>query len=281
MSGHPIVRRLTEQQMESVKAMTIAGSQPKAIVTTLRQSDPSVLVTNSDIYNARARLRQQNLAGRTPIQALVDELQNGNFLYEYECDDTGSVTYLFFSHNDSISLTRQYPFVLLMNCTYKTNKFRMPLLNVIGENEEDYKWALTRVLRLFDGVQMLGVVVTDRDLALMNALSIVFPSSANLLCVWHISKNVLKNCKPLFPKGMNNEESTEWQDFLSRWNDIVESETEEEFNTKWRDFRSTYANKSTAITYLEKTWIPWKERFVKAWSNTLFHLGTTVTSRIE
>ncbi|CAG8719531.1 4873_t:CDS:2 [Cetraspora pellucida] len=208
MSGHPIVHRLTEQQMKSVKAMTIASSQPKAIVTTLQQSDSSVLVTNSDIYNAHARLQQQNLADHTPIQALVDELQNGNFLYEYECDDT-------------------------------------------GETEEDYKWALTCVLRLFDRVQMPGIVVTDRELALINALSIVFPSSANLLCVWHISKNVLKNCKPLFPKEMNNEESTEWQDFLSRWNDIVESETEKEFNTKWRDFRSTYANKSTAITYLE------------------------------
>ncbi|CAG8659342.1 8612_t:CDS:1, partial [Cetraspora pellucida] len=80
---------------------------------------------------------------------------------------------------------------------------------------------------------------------------------------------------------MVNEESTEWQDFLAKWNEIVQSATEDEFEVMWRNFRSTYANKSTAIIYLETIWIPWKERFVRAWTNKLFHLGTTVTFRIE
>ncbi|CAG8627497.1 2243_t:CDS:2, partial [Dentiscutata heterogama] len=30
-----------------------------------------------------------------------------------------------------------------------------------------------------------------------------------------------------------------------------------------------------------ETWVPWKEKFVKAWTNELLHLGTTVTSHIE
>ncbi|CAG8582166.1 22521_t:CDS:2 [Cetraspora pellucida] len=89
MLGHPIARRLTEQQLESVAAMTI---------------------TNSDIYNARKKLRQQNLAGYTPIQTLVDKLQKENFLYDYEYDNKEAVTYLFFAHNKSVALTLQYPF---------------------------------------------------------------------------------------------------------------------------------------------------------------------------
>ncbi|CAG8843707.1 6295_t:CDS:2, partial [Racocetra persica] len=192
--------------------------------------------TSSDIYNARAQLRQQNLAGRTPIQALVDELQEGNFLYEYKCDNAGSVTHLFFAHNESISLTRQYSTVILMDCTYKTNRFKMPLLNIVGEEEKDYKWALTQFIRIFDGVQKPGVIVTDRELALMNALRLIFPNSKNLLCVWHISKNVLKNCKPQFLKETENKESSEWESFLTKWNEIVQSELESEFDIKWRDF---------------------------------------------
>jgi len=34
------------------------------------------------------------------------------------------------------------------------------------------------------------VILTDRDLALMNTIEIVFPNSVNLLCQFHIDKNV-------------------------------------------------------------------------------------------
>ena len=36
-------------------------------------------------------------------------------------------------------------------------------------------------------------------LAVMNAASALFPSSAMLLCVWHANKGVLARCQPAFP----------------------------------------------------------------------------------
>ena len=281
MSGHSIARRLKEPQLEIVEAMTVAGSNPREILSTLRQNNSSVLAVNRDIYNTREKFRQKSLAGRTPIQALVDKLKEGNFVYKYKCDDTGCITHLFFAHNESVALTRQFPSVLLMDCTYKTNKFKMPLLNVIGitsfnttfnscfifmkgEEKTDYQWALTHVARLFDGIPKPGVIATDRELALMNALEMIFPNSANLLCLWHIRKNILKNCKQHFPKATENEEGDGWQLFFGRWNDVAESTTEVEFNEKWQIFRSTYDDKPHIITYLENIWIPWKEKFVKA-----------------
>ncbi|CAG8725392.1 4072_t:CDS:2, partial [Acaulospora morrowiae] len=81
MSGHSISHRLTKQQLERVREMTVSGSRSRKIVSTLRQNDELTLVTNRDIYNAREQLRQQYLAGRTPIQALVDKLQEGD-LYQ-------------------------------------------------------------------------------------------------------------------------------------------------------------------------------------------------------
>ncbi|CAG8747078.1 13358_t:CDS:1 [Cetraspora pellucida] len=199
MSGHPIVHRLTEEQKESVAIMTTSSSRSREIISTLRQNDLSMLVISNDIYNMHAQLRQQNLAGRTPIQALVDELQGGNFLYKYKCNNNGSVTHIFFTHKESVSLSHQYSTVILIDCTYKTNKFKMLLLNVIGitsfnktffscfifmkdEDKDDYKWALTNVMSIFDGMQKPGIIVTNRELALMNALKIIFPNSTNLLC---------------------------------------------------------------------------------------------------
>ncbi|CAG8580965.1 4956_t:CDS:2, partial [Scutellospora calospora] len=140
MSGHPIVRQLTEEQKESVAIMTTSGSRPHEIISTLQQNDLSTLVIS------------------------IDELQGGDFLYKYKCDNNGSVTHLFFAHKESVSLSRQYPTVILMDC----------------EEEDDYKWALQIV-----------------------------------------------------------------------------------------------------ISYLQETWIPWKKKFIKAWTNQLLYLGTTVTSHIE
>ncbi|KAI8568844.1 hypothetical protein RHMOL_Rhmol02G0231900 [Rhododendron molle] len=42
------------------------------------------------------------------------------------------------------------------------------------------------------------VIVTDRELALRNAIRIVFPHATNLLCRFHISKNVLAKCRKIF-----------------------------------------------------------------------------------
>ena len=42
-----------------------------------------------------------------------------------------------------------------------------------------------------------GVIVTDRDLSLMNAVKTVFLDATNLLCQFHIDKNVKAKCKTL------------------------------------------------------------------------------------
>ena len=132
-------------------------------------------------------------------------------------DENGHLTHLFFAHPASIMLSRSYSNVFVMDCTYKTNKYKMPLLDVVGvssfntsfyscfafiqkEGEEDYVWALTMFRDILSVENYPSVIVSDRELALMNAIRIVFPRTMNLLCIWHIEKNVLRNCKCHFEK---------------------------------------------------------------------------------
>ncbi len=44
----------------------------------------------------------------------------------------GVVDYVFFMHQSSISMCKTFGTVFLLDCTHKTNKFDMPLLNVVG-----------------------------------------------------------------------------------------------------------------------------------------------------
>lgn len=85
-----------------------------------------------------------------------------------------------------------------MDCTYKTNRFGMPLLNIVGvtstyhsfnagfvfmneETEANYSWALQK----FSNCSRVNpeAISTDRELALMNAIKNVFPNTANILCI--------------------------------------------------------------------------------------------------
>ncbi|CAG8796368.1 22096_t:CDS:1, partial [Racocetra persica] len=61
--------------------MIAARSYLREIISILRHNNISILILNKDIYNACEQLRQQNFAGYTPIQALIDKLKKGNFIY--------------------------------------------------------------------------------------------------------------------------------------------------------------------------------------------------------
>ena len=232
----------------------------------------------------------------------MESLRDGPFVYDckYEeiLDEYGNISkhlsHLFFTHKKSIELTRMYPTVLLLDCTYKTNKSKMPLLNVVAispfnstftccfaflrsEQEEDYIWALERLCALFEGATMPSVLITDRDLALLRGITKIFPNSKSMLCSWHIEKNILTNCQNMF------ETADEFKTFMQKnWIPLINSSDEKEYNEKWSIFIETYQNQPDLINYLSTTWLQdHKEKFVKAWTNSFLHLGHTATSRVE
>ncbi|KAH1066536.1 hypothetical protein J1N35_031523 [Gossypium stocksii] len=98
----------------------------------------------------------------------------------------------------------------IKNATYKTNKYDLPFVQIVGvtstnktfsiafafiinENKENYNWALTCLKLTLEECMYPHVIVTDRELALMNACQQVFPDANRLLCRWHITENIKKH----------------------------------------------------------------------------------------
>ena len=292
ISGHAVACRLDQDQYDLVHSMTEAGCRPREILCALRSTDDSFRGTAKTVYNRRQAARLEALDGRTPLQALFDTLQSTNYYYRYEVDETGRIQNLFWAHPLSIQMMRSFPNLLLMDCTYKTNRFKLPLLNVAGitctnrtffgcfcllssETEPSYRWALGQVSEIYDGQQKPTVIVTDRERALLAAIQNVFPDVRNFLCAWHINKNILAKCKPLFS------DSESFSKLMASWNAVVYSETEAEYEEQWKKLQEDFAFCQRAVRYLEEHWCPYKERFVHAWTNLHLHMGTTVTSRVE
>lgn len=46
-------------------------------------------------------------------------------------------------------------------------------------------------------------------------------------------------------------------------------------------FKIEYEDQETMLTYVTRTWLPRKERFVKAWTKQHLHFGNVVASKAE
>ncbi|CAJ2672354.1 unnamed protein product [Trifolium pratense] len=72
-----------------------------------------------------------------------------------------------------------------------------------SEKTDNYHWALGKLKELITKQDIFPrVILTDREFALMNAIKDIFPYTTNMLCTWHIIKNVNARCTVHIPKDM-------------------------------------------------------------------------------
>ena len=125
------------------------------------------------------------------------------YVYWFRRVDTQDVVKdIMWSHPNSIKLLNSFPIRLIFDTTYKMNKYRLLLLEIVGVNSigmtffvafaylqservDNFEWPLSNVKGFFmnDGV-MPQVIVIDKDLALMNELEIFFPSPTNFVIAY-------------------------------------------------------------------------------------------------
>jgi hypothetical protein len=107
------------------------GESTRTIIGKLRSIGAKALPR--DIYNYGQRIRVESLGGLTPIQWLKQELNRLGYYNEIDFNETtNKVTRLFYIHPTAIKIWKANPDCLLLDCTYKTNRFNMPLLNICG-----------------------------------------------------------------------------------------------------------------------------------------------------
>jgi hypothetical protein len=170
-------------------------------------------VSHKDVCNYMATCRLQELGGCSKIEALWDKLlkdswdedpdpifplggshQPVTYFATEECDEEGHLKSLFWAHPYSIQMLKQHPNVVMLDCTYKTNRFNMPFLHIVGvtsmnrtfdiafcfmpnELKESYKHPIHSLLALFDltGVSP-RIFINNNETALKSNLTYFFPS---------------------------------------------------------------------------------------------------------
>lgn len=182
--AHPSHRsRRLEENAEAIQLATSLLARA-TLVSTIRsqlRTNWQLEVTARDLYNLGQHIRIQQLGGKTPIHWLADELEQRDFFFRIDTDDNNRVTRLFMAHPECIKLLKRYPDVLLIDCTYKTNRFSMPLVNICGssgnnmtpqfalaflsgEKEEDYTWTL----QTFEELRLQEVIHLRHTISCLN-----------------------------------------------------------------------------------------------------------------
>lgn len=317
--SHPSIRRdAIINQRERIATLSNSGVKPRSIMDIMLEENGGdggdLRFKVQDVRNLRSEQRLQFLGGRAPIQALLIELQKtGEWIIEYEVDGSDHLTSLFFSHRTCIEFLRKYNNVLIMDCTYKTNRFRLPLLQIVGvtatnrtfhvafafipeETTFGYTFPIRCLKSLFDRLEIHypAVFLSDKETALRNTLTTIFPGSARLLCLWHINQNVLAHFArsirteverdtALARQQLLNDIQQKRRDLMKSWSQVCFSETENQFHENWQKLKDEYADEvyDDCTTYLEREWLPHRQDFVAAWTKFHFHLGQISTSRAE
>ncbi|XP_012840833.1 PREDICTED: uncharacterized protein LOC105961137 [Erythranthe guttata] len=115
--------RLTEEQREVTKILKKSHVKPKEILHHLRQMNPDTAAALRDVYNESQKIRREEMKGKTVIQHLWHELSESGYSKWHRTNPAGdAVQDVMFAHPNSIKLLQLFPYVILMDCTYKTNR---------------------------------------------------------------------------------------------------------------------------------------------------------------
>lgn len=295
--GHSYIGRLTEAEIRLVIEMHKNLVKPKEILATLKRNDTSNSTTIKTIYNVIKAQNAIERAGRSQVQYLLSKLKEFDYFewHRKTLDGTDIIKDIFWAHPVSLDFLRTFPRVIILDCTYKTNRYKMPLLEIVGvtstdltfciaiaylvaEKEENYMWALERLKSVLvdSEVEMPSVFISDRETTLINAIGFVFPESAHMLCTWHIKNNVLTYMQKKV-KGMELEEK---KSFLFDWNELVCSKNIVAYNANLQVLHEKYASHTSLLKYIHEIWLDtYKDRFVQAWTDDYKHFGNYTSNR--
>ncbi|CAG8836490.1 11872_t:CDS:2, partial [Gigaspora margarita] len=225
--------------------------------------------------------------GGVPVPTIVNMLTEQYSRYIHI--NNGKLYCLFFATHSAISAFKHYPEITLMDSTYKTNRFGMPLLLISGVNAmgmtfliascllanetvSNFCWTLSQLKQIAGDtiIHNMRTLVTDGDLALISAIRTELPYIKHQLCIWHIEQNIVKN--------LNNKLKDKFIAFSKDFKAVMTETSVEKFNIQWDCLLTEYTE---ASTYMKEQWEPLKSMWAYCYTNKYVNYGIRTTQRSE
>uniref|UniRef100_A0A2N9EY90 Protein FAR1-RELATED SEQUENCE n=1 Tax=Fagus sylvatica TaxID=28930 RepID=A0A2N9EY90_FAGSY len=182
------------------------------------------------------------------VQVMLDNFmymqdENPNFFYAIDLDHEKRLRSVFWVDAKGRHDYNNFSDVVFFDTFYVRNKYKVPLVPIIGVNHHfqyillgcaligeettsTFVWLMRTWLKAV-GSQAPSVVITDQDKLLKEAVADAFPDTRHCFCLWHILRRILENFG-----GIINENENE--KFMAKFNKCVyQSLTNEQFEKRW------------------------------------------------
>ncbi|KAI5666694.1 hypothetical protein M9H77_16547 [Catharanthus roseus] len=98
------------------------------------------------IYNVVAKIKKNKMQGRNTMEeVLCLSAKRGYTIFYRNCDESNVLSDIVIAYPTSIAMIRTWSYVLIMDTTYKTNKYNMPLLEAVGMTPTDKNFTVATV----------------------------------------------------------------------------------------------------------------------------------------
>ncbi len=295
--AHFALRKLAiiSETMSKIDYQSKTQTTSTQVLISMRLEDEDCILKSRDIYNVKQFIRRNILESLTSTQFLLQNLKRNNWYYKYRIIFFAhEVTHFFSIEKHIFEFLKNNWKVLLMNCTYKINKYKLSLFVIVDyislsitfyvdfafltkETEKNYIWMLETFQKYFEqkNIFISDVLMTNRNLKLINALHQIFFTVKHLLCVWHVNKNVLIHCKSDFIIKET------WEKFYSKWQAMMYVHIFEIYRKNWNNLQNDYyAKHFEIINYLKDIWIrSFDRKIIKCYINKIRHFFIISTSR--
>ncbi|GAU15754.1 hypothetical protein TSUD_235700 [Trifolium subterraneum] len=244
-------RRISESQASQIVLADESGLKPKdfhAYVSKQVGGIDIVGYTRQDHKNSLRTKRNHSLR-HGEVGALLmyfkGQSENPSFFYDFQMDVEDQITNIFWADAQMINDYGYFGDVITFDTTYKTNKDYRPLGVFVGLNNfrqtivfgatllydetiPSFKWLFETFLKAMGG-EKPKTILTDQDVAMAKAISLVMPETFHGLCTWHIRENALRHVNHLYQKSsqFNSDFEAcidlheEEDEFLNAWNDLL------------------------------------------------------------
>jgi alpha-glucosidase len=138
LQGHKYAERLKLEDKVLVREMTNNLILSRNILSMLKKRSSMSLTTIKHIDNAHHEYKQPICGPRSEMPQLLKCLSDNIHSFNYKLvSDTEFVSDVFWSHSNFIKLFNIFPIVLVMESTYKSNKYKLPLFEFIDVTSTD------------------------------------------------------------------------------------------------------------------------------------------------
>jgi hypothetical protein len=181
---------------------------------------PEVCIIMRDLYNAQDKLKCEKRGNRLPIHVLIEAFfffnDKNEVINEFSADyftkfgeEGGSLTYLFVLHSLHRKLFMANLKILILDLIYRTNRYKMPLVNIIGiisynksfwagsafissEKVLDFEYVFKIIKKVYDIAKLPYPItfVTDGDSHIVIAMGRIFFNVNHIFCIWHVNGNI-------------------------------------------------------------------------------------------